>query len=293
MRALTILLTAMFVLGAFAAPLWADTVTLEPTDDMYSDPEHPGTPPTETELWVANYSGAGHYERIMMRFDLDALPPFIDDATLHLYRFFRCPSHYYTATRFFAISENWNEETWPYTQHISHEASPFTSHTFGPDLGWCKVDITDQVRSWLSGGTENHGFVIEGLTGEKWSKFYSKEHTNPGQRPYMTVDYSCVGVDGVNATEMATPFDLRVSNPFRTNATIQFSLPESERITVEVFDIRGRLVARPVEGERNAGNHAANWEGRNMNGEQLPAGMYFCRLQAGNRQRTEKIILLR
>ena len=283
-------LCAVFLLTAAISASRADTMTLTPSDDMYSDPDHPGTPPTETELWVATFSGAGHYERIMMRFDLSTAPAAIDSATIHLYRFFRCPSHYYTATNFYGITEDWNEETWDHTRHVAHEASPFLGHTFGPDLGWSVVDVTGRVRDWIDGTSENHGFVIEGLNGEKWSKFHSKECANPGMRPYLTLHYSCVGVDDGAA---APGFGLTVSNPFRDRATIRYALPETGPASIDIYDIRGRLVASPVDGVVSAGSHALLWDGRGGAGGSLATGVYFCRLHAGNRVETKRMILLR
>ncbi|MBN1826040.1 MAG: DNRLRE domain-containing protein [Candidatus Eisenbacteria bacterium] len=290
MKGTTLALIATLVSAtAFSAPR-AETMTFEPSDDMYSDPNHSGTPPTETELWVANYSGVGHFERIMMRFDWDGAPAAIDSATLHLYRFFRCPSHFYTAVNFYGITEEWNEETWDHTTHIPHESTPFLTYTFGPDLGWYAIDVTDRVRDWIGGTSANCGFVIEGLDGEKWSKFYSKECGNPGMRPYLTVDYSCVGVE---EGEAAPLFDLTVVNPFRDATIIRYILPEAGPVTLDIYDLRGRSVAHPVDGSAGAGSHVVVWDGRDDRGEEIPAGIYFCRLRAGNLEKTQKAIRLR
>ena len=63
-------LVCVVIVMAIAGIAIAQTIIIEPSDDMYSDPEHPGAHPSD-ELWVANYDPTGNYQRIMMKFDLD------------------------------------------------------------------------------------------------------------------------------------------------------------------------------------------------------------------------------
>ena len=132
--------------------------------------------------------------------------------------------------------------------------------------------------------------MIEALTGQKWSKFYSKEYSAAGYHPYLTIYYSCVGVE---QGEAVPGFGLTVSNPSRDRATIRYALPETGPVSIEIYDIRGRLIARPVDGILSAGSHALLWGGRDGAGGSLAAGVYFCRLRAENRVETKRMILLR
>jgi hypothetical protein len=286
---LSIALVAMLVLGSASIGHTA-TTTLDPSDDMYTDPNHPGTPPTITELWVANYTGSQHYERIMIRFDLESLPVTIDSAVLHLYRHFHCPVDAYTATRLYAITESWTEETWDHTQHISHESSAFLSYTFGPADGWYEVDITDQVEAWVSGAAENFGLVIQALNGEKWSLFYSKEYANTSVRPYLTIEHQAAGVEIVDS---AASLDLRVSSPFSADTAIRYAIPEWSRVAIEIYNVRGHLVACPLDKEVAPGNHTVQWDGRGRSGDLLEPGVYFVRLVAGSKMQTDKIVMVR
>jgi hypothetical protein len=287
--ALSIALVAMLAL-ALSSVGHAETTILDPSDDMYTDPNHPGTPPTITELWVANYNGSEHYERIMIRFDLDSLPLTIDSATLHLYRFFHCPLDAYTTTRFFAIAEPWTEETWNHTQHPSHTTPAFLSYTFGPDDGWYEVDITDQVEAWVSGAVENYGLVIKADFAQKWSQFYSKEYANPSLRPYLTVEHQPAGVE---IADGSARLELSVSSPFSAETAIRYAIPEGSRVAIEIYNIQGRLVACPVDGEMPAGSHMVHWDGRDQSGDLLASGVYVVRLLAGNRMEMDKAILMR
>lgn len=70
-------------------------------------------------------------------------------------------------------------------------------------------------------------------------------------------------------------------NPFSANATMEFSLATADRATLAVFDVRGRRVSTLVDKIMPAGDHAAVWDGRDVDGRELPSGVYFCRLTVG------------
>lgn len=82
-------------------------------------------------------------------------------------------------------------------------------------------------------------------------------------------------------------------NPFNPTTTIRFALPERCRISLDVYDLEGGLVARLAEGIRDKGAHAVTWSGRNEKGDEVSSGMYFFRLSAGKETLARKLILLR
>jgi len=47
-----------------------------------------------------------------------------------------------------------------------------------------------------------------------------------------------------------------------------------------------------VDAEMPAGNHSVRWSGRNAMGEKVGAGIYLCRMQAGEFVKTQKMTLL-
>ncbi|MCD4690067.1 DNRLRE domain-containing protein [bacterium] len=254
---------------------------LSPCDDMYSDPEHPGTPPTLTELWCATYSGAGHYERIMIKFSQAELEVLVagaaaSEATLNLYRFFGCPSHPYTSLDIYAGTTDWDEETWPVTQHLPHETNPVASCVFGPDNGWYAMDITALVNSWLEGTRPNCGLVIQARVGEKWSKFRSKEYSAASMRPFLDVEPDWTGVTDADPSSSGLGC---APNPFNPLTTLSYTLAVGSEIQLRLYDIRGRLVRSLVSGHMPAGRHEVQWDGRDENGAVLPSGCYMAMLE--------------
>ena len=77
-------------------------------------------------------------------------------------------------------------------------------------------------------------------------------------------------------------------NPFNPSTEIQFDLPEDAMVLLVVYDVLGREVARLVQEELRAGTHRAHFDAGN-----LPSGVYFYRIQAGDFHRTHRMTLLK
>jgi len=82
-------------------------------------------------------------------------------------------------------------------------------------------------------------------------------------------------------------------NPFNPSTTITFGLPHAARVRLEVFDVRGRARRRLVDGELEAGRHRAVWDGRDAGGHEVPSGVYFYRLHAGDAMLARRMLLVR
>jgi len=75
-------------------------------------------------------------------------------------------------------------------------------------------------------------------------------------------------------------------NPFNPVTAISFSLPTSVKVKLEIFNALGQKVATLVNGKLSAGNHTTTWNAANM-----PSGIYFYKLEAGNFSQTRKMVL--
>ncbi len=82
-------------------------------------------------------------------------------------------------------------------------------------------------------------------------------------------------------------------NPFNPSTTIAFSLATDEFVTLDIFNVRGQLVARLIEKRLMAGRHQMVWDIRNNQNEILPSGTYFYRIIAGHYHATKKLTLLK
>ena len=94
-----------------------------------------------------------------------------------------------------------------------------------------------------------------------------------------------------NNTNLPKEYSLNQNypNPFNPSTTISFDLPVSDEVTVEVFDIAGRLV-NTIERSKmySAGSHSVRFEGSN-----LSSGAYFYRLSTPRFADVKKMILVK
>ena len=81
-------------------------------------------------------------------------------------------------------------------------------------------------------------------------------------------------------------------NPFNPSTKIQFAVPQTEKVRLEVFDIQGRLVRTLVDHELyNKGNYEVMWNGLDNKGSRVASGVYFAKMHAGQFAQTKKMIL--
>ncbi len=84
-------------------------------------------------------------------------------------------------------------------------------------------------------------------------------------------------------------------NPFGAGGTtISFNVKRSTlNGSLEVYDLGGRLVRTLVDEPLAPGYHSVGWDGKNSSGEDLAAGVYFCRLISGEFTAVKKMVVLR
>lgn len=77
-------------------------------------------------------------------------------------------------------------------------------------------------------------------------------------------------------------------NPFNPVTQIQFDVLRRSSVTVQVFDIAGRLIETLVNGTQAAGTHSVNWDA-----SRYASGMYLVRMQTDTGVATRKITLIK
>lgn len=82
-------------------------------------------------------------------------------------------------------------------------------------------------------------------------------------------------------------------NPFNASTTFRFVAPEGSLVSLTIYDVRGREVARPLL-PRRVGSTLQDipWDGRDSRGQPLASGMYFVKLRAGNETFSRKVLLV-
>jgi len=103
--------------------------------------------------------------------------------------------------------------------------------------------------------------------------------------------YATVAGDGVTAVD-ADPRELKVgvsANPAHERAILAFALPASGRVLLTVHDVAGRMVAKVVDGEFEAGRHEATFTPRGI----ASSTLYFYRFDWEGHRTSGRFILLK
>jgi len=83
-------------------------------------------------------------------------------------------------------------------------------------------------------------------------------------------------------------------NPFNPVTQIRYQLPEVSLVTIQIYDIMGRVVRTLVNSETQiTGYRQVTWNALNDLGQPVSAGMYLYVIQAGDFRDTKKMVLIK
>ena len=82
-------------------------------------------------------------------------------------------------------------------------------------------------------------------------------------------------------------------NPFNSETKISFKLPQTEKVTLEIYDIRGKKVHTLENRIMHKGNHIITWSALDDGGKPVPSGIYFARLRQGFKEKVVKMYLVK
>jgi hypothetical protein len=100
---------------------------------------------------------------------------------------------------------------------------------------------------------------------------------------YIKLDKISDVADGQSAIPKIFSLEQNYPNPFNPSTTIEFGLPVRSNVTLEVYDIIGRVVATLYKGEMGAG-----YQHITFNASKLASGIYIYRLSATSLDGSEK-----
>ncbi|MBL1213940.1 MAG: T9SS type A sorting domain-containing protein [Ignavibacteriae bacterium] len=158
----------------------------------------------------------------------------------------------------------------------------------------------------------NLGFDVERNTNSSWEKIGFKEGagstTNPVNYSFVDKDnltgkvsYRLKQIDYDGTTEFSKVVEVTIDNvvkdfnleqnypnPFNPTTIIKFRSQKSEFATLKVFDALGSEVTTLVNKILPAGEHSFNFDASN-----LPSGIYYYKINAGDYSQTRKMMLLK
>jgi len=104
--------------------------------------------------------------------------------------------------------------------------------------------------------------------------------------------------DATNVETVSTiPHDYNLSqnypNPFNPTTTISFGIPKHANVIIKIFDISGREVKTLVKQTHAPGQYQITWNGIDNNNTNVPSGVYFYQIKAGEFTKILKMSLIK
>ena len=82
-------------------------------------------------------------------------------------------------------------------------------------------------------------------------------------------------------------------NPFNPETQISFQLPTTAHVILKIYNACGQEITTLLDRTYAAGEHSIRWKGKDINGNQVPSGVYFYQIKAGEFSQVKKMNLLK
>ncbi|MBK7104476.1 MAG: T9SS type A sorting domain-containing protein [Ignavibacteriae bacterium] len=140
-------------------------------------------------------------------------------------------------------------------------------------------DVTTNIQGY------NYFYKITAFDTQSKISVYSNEVSIRG-----VMYKSAIEDENSNGDELPTEYKLSQNypNPFNPSTKIVYDIPKNNQVSLMVYNSLGKEVSELVNGFKQAGSYSVTFDASN-----LPSGVYFYKLQAGEYNQVNKMILLK
>ena len=82
-------------------------------------------------------------------------------------------------------------------------------------------------------------------------------------------------------------------NPFNPTTTISFAMKNSDRVKLNVYNVKGQKVAELADDVFEQGIHTIVWNGKDNNDKNVASGVYYYQIKSGGHVETRKMLLMK
>lgn len=102
-------------------------------------------------------------------------------------------------------------------------------------------------------------------------------------------------VEELEGRDLPSDFELNQNypNPFNLETEIEFALPRSSHVKIEVYNVIGQKIRTLVNEHLAVGRKTITWFGNDDSGDAVASGIYFYKMTADEFSSTRKMILLK
>lgn len=139
------------------------------------------------------------------------------------------------------------------------------------------------AEGYYKSGIEDRVNLMGNIMGDLTTKQVGYFGLQPGGTPTDVVDGGYK-----NALSHAYP------NPFNPVTEIAYSVKDAGRVTIEVYNVAGKVVRTLMDSDVDAGvTSKVTWDGTNDLGEKCASGVYFYRINAPRFTESHKMVMLK
>jgi hypothetical protein len=125
------------------------------------------------------------------------------------------------------------------------------------------------------------GHIVIGFDGESVNSYFD----------YANLTFTRLKTDLINEeVEPISTYQLyqNYPNPFNPSTTILYQIPNTDNVSLKIYDILGNVIAALVNETQTSGKHKVEF-----NSKGLSSGIYFYRLHTSSYSETKKLLLLK
>lgn len=82
-------------------------------------------------------------------------------------------------------------------------------------------------------------------------------------------------------------------NPLREQSTIHYSIDTAGPVSLEIYDVSGRMIRSLVRGDQPAGMHEVRWDGWSDSGARVATGLYYLRMTTPSGELDHSVVITR
>ncbi|GAB1366845.1 hypothetical protein MASR1M36_17160 [Candidatus Cloacimonadaceae bacterium] len=121
---------------------------------------------------------------------------------------------------------------------------------------------------------------------------FAAQYVNGNRRyPFYNITLSPKDLENVAPLEFA--LNQNYPNPFNPTTTISYQLPESGKVRLDVYNLKGQLVKTLIDGTQVSGLHSVVWNGTDTKNRSVASGVYLYRLSSQHNVQTKRMLLMK
>ncbi len=154
------------------------------------------------------------------------------------------------------------------------------------------IPVSDMIFPLLPGQDWLGEYI--GIDVDPFDAYIAWTDTRNGDRDifFDTIHNPELGIDEGNTNILNLNTIHCLPNPFYNELQIEYSVPYPQYVSVEVFDVSGKLINNLHNGFSDAGNQLIVWNGSDNSDNLIPHGIYFVNIKIGDELYSDKIIKL-